>query len=543
MEDGARRAGPGPVRPPHPVRRLRLHGAPGAAGSSCWSSASRRSRWSSTSSSRCGGSPATASARSARSRQAQAQAEQAGGRAVRAPAAGRRRRARIGARAASAPGPRSRRSPPTSRTRRPSPRPASAEPGRRWSPSRRPNDGGASRQPDPVRPAAAQHRRRERVDLDTVTMRYWFTADGADHAGGRLLLRDLRLRQARARRRRPARPARGRRPLPRGRLHRAGSSTPGAVGDARPARDPRPRRRRRYDQQRRLQLPQPEQLHRQPARHGVRRRASWSGAPSPTPLPVVESVEVQYANRDRRPAGQRDRARPSSSSTPGPSTLDLRRVTIRYWFTQDGDTQSLLGVLRLRRDRLRQGQPELRAGVAGPAERRHLPRGRVHRRDHRGRRQRPGRSSCASTRPTTRTSTRRDDYSRGTNTAFELNHDDHRVPRRRARLGDASRDRAARRPERAATGCAGCGGTRCGGCWRSCCCWSRPSVGRELDARPVQRQRRRTRRTSVSAGSMTQVNSADNAAIMGATDLVPGEQVSGVGDHPERRGRPRRLHV
>ena len=31
----------------------------------------------------------------------------------------------------------------------------------------------------------------------------------------------------------------------------------------------------------------------------------------------------------------------------------------------------------------------------------------------------------------------------------------------------------------------------------------------------------------VSAGSMSQVNSADHAAIMGATDLVPGQQVSG----------------
>ena len=88
----------------------------------------------------------------------------------------------------------------------------------------------------------------------------------------------------------------------------------------------------------------------------------------PEPLPEVESVEVQYANFDSDPLDNAIKPGLKIRNT-GTVPIDLSRVTVRYWFTAEA-SKPFAGVLRLRGARVREGHHRLRKGQAGPSRER-----------------------------------------------------------------------------------------------------------------------------------------------------------------------------
>ena len=62
----------------------------------------------------------------------------------------------------------------------------------------------------------------------------------------------------------------------------------------------------------------------------------------PAVLPTSETVEVRYANRDASPTDAAIMFQVDVADT-GTTNVDLRRLTLRYWFTRDGGTAPLLG--------------------------------------------------------------------------------------------------------------------------------------------------------------------------------------------------------
>ena len=62
----------------------------------------------------------------------------------------------------------------------------------------------------------------------------------------------------------------------------------------------------------------------------------------PAPVAHNESVKVQYANRDSAPADAAIMFTLQVLDT-GTTKIDLRRLTLRYWFTRDGGTAPLTG--------------------------------------------------------------------------------------------------------------------------------------------------------------------------------------------------------
>ena len=62
----------------------------------------------------------------------------------------------------------------------------------------------------------------------------------------------------------------------------------------------------------------------------------------PRAVPPRESVQVQYANRDAAPTDPAISFQVDVLDT-GTTNIDLSRLTLRYWFTRDGGTAPLLG--------------------------------------------------------------------------------------------------------------------------------------------------------------------------------------------------------
>ena len=334
---------------------------------------------------------------------------------------------------------------------------------------------------------------------------------------------DLRLRHGRARRHRPSGPPRSA-PTTTSRSSFAGGTLEPRTSRRASTSSPSATPGRHYRCARTTTTASPNRsASRTTPRHGVHRRASWPGAPSPALRPLVESVRGAVRRTAIRPTrgttsiepddrAQRHRERRRSTcaastiATGSPRTPPPSRCSGVCDYAQIGCAKVSRG---------------LRPGVAAQPGADTYLEVRFERRTDPGRRHAPGRSRCASTRPTTRTFDESNDYSCGTNTPSSRTRRITAYLDGTAGLGDAAVTERPRRPDRERTAALAAPEREAVGARRSCCCWSRLPGRRQLDARRVQRSSANPENV-VSAGSMTQDNSADNTAIMGATDMVPG---------------------